>query len=89
MALIDTEKVVTVAQIVEELRVSTPTARGLVEDLDPVATINRTAFYDREDVKVVLRQKNFNVLAFLEVLSQEDSYDTNIAYSLGSYSDSE
>lgn len=82
MAVIDTDKVVTVAQLVEELRVSIPTARGLVEDLTPVASINRTSFYDREDVKVVLRQRHANVLAFLGVMSQDESYDTNIAYTL-------
>lgn len=82
MAVIDTDKVVTVSQIVEELRVSIPTARGLVEDLTPVASINRTSFYNREDVKVVLRQRHANVLAFLEVMSQDESYDTNIAYTL-------
>lgn len=82
MAVIDTDKVVTVSQLVEELRVSIPTARGLVEDLTPVASINRTSFYNREDVKVVLRQRHANVLAFLEVMSQDESYDTNIAYTL-------
>lgn len=89
MALIDTDKVVTVAQIVEELRVSIPTARGLVEDLTAVATINRTAFYEREDVKRVLRQRNANVLAFLEVMSQDESYDTNIAHTLRAGSEEE
>jgi hypothetical protein len=82
MAIIDTDKVVTVSQLVEELRVSVPTARGLVEDLDPAATINRTSFYLREDVKVVLRQRNANILAFLEVMSQDESYDANIAATL-------
>lgn len=82
MAVIDTEKVVTVTQLVEELRVSMPTARGLVEDLDAVATINRTTFFDREEVKAVLRERHDPLLAFLGVLSPEDSYDGNVVASM-------
>lgn len=82
MAVIDTDKVVTVTQLVEELRVSIPTARGIVQDLNVVATINRTMFYDREDVKAELRSRNDNLLAFLGVLSPEDSYDGNIVASM-------
>jgi hypothetical protein len=82
MAVIDTDRVVTVTQLVEELRVSIPTARGIVQDLTEVATINRTSFYDREDVKAELRARNDNLLAFLGVLSPEDSYDGNIVASM-------
>lgn len=82
MAVIDTDRVVTVTQLVEELRVSIPTARGIVQDLSVVATINRTSFYDREDVKAELRARNDNLLAFLGVLSPEDSYDGNIVASM-------
>ncbi|WNM75039.1 Terminase small subunit [Streptomyces phage Dennebes] len=82
MAVIDTDRVVTVAQLVEELHVSIPTARGIVQDLSVVATINRTSFYDREDVKAELRARNDNLLAFLGVLSPEDSYDGNIVASM-------
>ena len=82
MAVIDTERVVTVAQLVEELGVSIPTARGMVEELAVVVTINRTHFYDREDVKGVLRQRNDKLLDFLGVLSPEDSYDGNVIASM-------
>lgn len=82
MAVIDTERVVTVAQLVEELGVSIPTARGMVEELAVVVTINRTHFYDREDVKDVLRQRNDKLLDFLGVLSPEDSYDGNVIASM-------
>lgn len=82
MAVIDTEKVVTVSQLTEELRVSVPTARSLVEGLEVVATINRTSFYDREAVKAELRSRHDNLLAFLGVLSPEDSYDGNIVASM-------
>lgn len=82
MAVIDTERVVTVAQLVEELGVSTPTARGMVEELTVVVTINRTHFYDREDVKDVLRQRNDKLLDFLGALSPEDSYDGNVIASM-------
>lgn len=82
MAVIDTDRVVTVTQLVEELRVSIPTARGIVQDLTEVATINRTSFYDREGVKAELRARNDNLLAFLGVLSPEDSYDGNIVASM-------
>ena len=82
MAVIDTEKVVTVSQLVEELGVSIPTARGLVEGLGVIATINRTSFYDREEVKAVLRQRNDKLLDFLDVLSPEDSYDGNVIASM-------
>jgi hypothetical protein len=82
MAVIDTEKVVTVSQLTEELKISIPTARGLVEGLEVVATINRTSFYDREAVKTELRARHDNLLAFLGVLSPEDSYDGNIVASM-------
>ena len=82
MAVIDTEKVVTVTQLTEELGVSIPTARNLVDGLAVIATINRTSFYDREDVKAVLRERHDNLLQFLGVLSQEDSYDGNVIASM-------
>jgi len=82
MAVIDTEKVVTVTQLTEELGVSIPTARGLVDDLEAVVTINRTTFYDREAVKVILRERHDKLLAFLGVLSPEDSYDGNVVASM-------
>lgn len=82
MAVIDTEKVVTVTQLTEELGVSIPTARNLVDGLTVIATINRTSFYDREDVKAVLRERHDNLLQFLGVLSQEDSYDGNVIASM-------
>jgi hypothetical protein len=82
MAVIDTDRVVTVAQLVDELRISVPTARGLVEGLGVIATINRTSFYDREDVKAVLRERHDNLLQFLGVLSPEDSYDGNVIASM-------
>lgn len=82
MAVIDTEKVVTVTQLTEELGVSIPTARNLVDGLAVIATINRTSFYDREDVKAVLRERHGNLLQFLGVLSQEDSYDGNVIASM-------
>lgn len=82
MAVIDTEKVVTVTRLTEELGVSIPTARNLVDGLAVIATINRTSFYDREDVKAVLRERHDNLLQFLGVLSQEDSYDGNVIASM-------
>lgn len=82
MAVIDTEKVVTVSQLVEELGISIPTARGLVDGLTAVATINRTSFYDREDVKALLRQRHESMLNFLGILSPEVSYDENIIVSM-------
>lgn len=82
MAVIDTEKVVTVSQLVDELGVSIPTARGIVQGLGVLVTINRTSFYDREDVKAELRARNDKLLAFLGVLSPEDSYDGNIVASM-------
>lgn len=82
MAVIDTDRVVTVTQLTEELSVSIPTARNLVDGLTVIATINRTSFYDREDVKAVLRERHDNLLQFLGVLSPEDSYDGNIVASM-------
>lgn len=82
MAVIDTEKVVTVAQLVDELGVSIPTARGIVQDLTEVATINRTSFYDRDDVKSELYGRNEKMLAFMGVRPPHESYDTNITVAL-------
>lgn len=82
MAVIDTEKVVTVAQLVEELGVSIPTARGIVQDLSEVATINRTSFYDRDDIKGELFARNEKMLTFMGVRPPHESYDTNITASL-------
>lgn len=82
MAVIDTDKVVTVAQIVEELGVSIPTARGIVQDLAEVATINRTSFYDRDDVKSELFDRNEKMLTFMGVRPPSESYDTNITAAL-------
>jgi Mn-dependent DtxR family transcriptional regulator len=89
MAIIDTDKVVTVSQLVEELKVSIPTARGLVEKLSPEATINRTGFYLREDIKAELRARNEHLLSFLDVLSPEKSYDANILASVEASEDGE
>lgn len=78
MAIIDTDKVVTMTQLVEELKISMPTVRGLVQKLEPEATINRTGFYLREDIRVELRARNTALLSFLGVLSPEQSYDANV-----------
>jgi hypothetical protein len=82
MAVIDTDKVVTVTQLVEELGVSIPTARGIVQDLSEVATINRTSFYDRDDVKAELFSRNERMLTFMGVRPPHESYDTNITAAL-------
>jgi len=82
MAVIDTDKVVTVAQLVEELSISIPTARGIVQDLKEVATINRTSFYDRDDIKGELFARNEKMLTFMGVRPPHESYDTNITHAL-------
>lgn len=79
MAVIDTEQVVTVADLVTELGVSIPTARGIVVDLKEVATINRTHFYDREDVKKELYARNERLLKFMGYLSLSESYDVTVS----------
>lgn len=79
MAVIDTEQVVTVSDLVTELGVSIPTARGIVADLTEVATINRTHFYDRGDVKRELYERNRQLLDFLGYLSLSESYDVTVS----------
>lgn len=82
MAIIDTDKVVTVSQLVEELKISIPTARGLVDHLEPEATINRTSFYHREDVQGELYRRNETLFTFLGVRPPAESYDNNITAAL-------
>lgn len=82
MAIIDTDKVVTVAQLVEELGISIPTARGIVQDLTEVAMINRTSFYDRDDIKSELYVRHEKMLTFMGVRPPHESYDANITAAL-------
>lgn len=79
MAIIDTEKVITVSDMVTELGVSVPTARGIVAELESVATINRTHFYSREDVKKELYVRNEQLLNFMGYLSLSESYDVTVS----------
>jgi hypothetical protein len=82
MAVIDTDEVVTIAQLVEELGVSIPTARSVVANLAGAVTINRTTFYDRDDVKGELFARNEKMLTFMGVRPPSESYDTNITAAL-------
>lgn len=79
MAIIDTEQVITVSDLVTELGVSIPTARGIVADLEAVAVINRTGFYSRDDVKKELYARNEQLLKFMGYLSLSESYDVTVS----------
>ncbi len=78
MAVFDTDDMVTIAQLAEELRVTDATARGIVADLEPVIRIGRAGFYSRDDIKSIFRERHKFMLLFIDVRPEAESYDSII-----------
>ncbi len=76
--IIDTEKMVRVGDLAEELKASLATVRGLVADV-PNVKMGTARFYERDAVKAALRERNKHLLRFLGVRPESESYDTNIS----------
>lgn len=76
---IKSEDLMTVRKVAEELKVSDPAVRTMLDTVEPTLTVGRVRLYHRDAVKAALRVRHESVLNFLGVRPESESYDNVIS----------
>lgn len=79
MATFNTEDLLTIQQLADELKVGEPRARAILDEIPPSLTISRTRLWDRNDVRAYVYGLNEDLMKFLGARPPHESYDVNIA----------